>query len=167
MNFLQYLSYLHVKLTRVDLGNSDDHMVNNQGGGLSNGVMLGFDSKRVDLVLMMPVRRLTNLLRLPDQRSCAVLKQYLAFMPVQANISSATQIGVYETASLRGHNYASLFVYVEEKKTPYVNKGRDHQALQSKGLTVLPMRFHTGHHLPAYQLTRNSKDQSLLSYSLF
>ena len=131
MNFFQYQCYLHTKVPRVDLGNGKYRLVKTPWEGLSNGFTLLFEAMLMELVRLMPVRQVANLCRLTDHRLWALMKKYTTLARAQADYSSVTKIGVDETAARRGHDYVSLFVDVEEHKTLYVAKGRDHQVLQS------------------------------------
>ena len=130
MNFFQYQCYLHAKVPRVDLGNGKYRLVKTPWEGLSNGFTLLFEAMLMELVRLMPVRQVANLCSLSEHRLWALMKKYTTLARAQADFSTVTRIGVDETAARRGHDYVSLFVDVEEHRTLYVAKGRDHQVLQ-------------------------------------
>jgi transposase len=130
MNFFKHQCYLHAKVPRVDLGNGKYRLVKTPWEGLSNVFSLLLLAMLMELARLMPVRQMSNLCSLTEHRLWALMKRYTTLARAQVDFSALTRIGVDETIVRRGHDYVSLLVDVEEHRTLYVAKGRDHQVLQ-------------------------------------
>ena len=129
MNFFQYQCYLHAKVPWVDLGNGNYRLLKTPWEGLSNGFTLLFEAMLMELVRVMPVCQVANLCSLTEHRLWALLKKYTTLAHAQADFSPLSRIGVDESAARRGNDYMSLYVDLEEHRTPNVAKVRDHQVL--------------------------------------
>jgi len=85
----------------------------------------------LQLASKMPVHQIGKLISVTDNRIWRLLKSYVSLARDAQDMSGVTQLGVDETAVLRGHNYVTLFVDLEKRKTIFVTEG-----IRSKGLEL-------------------------------
>ena len=130
LNFFQYECYLHARIPRIDAGNGVIRQVKAPWEGLSNGFTLLFESFMLELVKLMPVHQVSGLLGVPDQKIWRTTKVYTDIARMKADYSMVKEVGVDETAARRGHDYVSLFVDLEERKTIFITEGRSNETVK-------------------------------------
>ena len=131
LNFFQSECYLHVFVPRVDIGNGQCRLVNTPWEGKVFEFALLMKALILQLAFKMPVHQIGKLISVTDNRIWRLLKSYVSLARDAQDMSGVTQLGVDETAVLRGHNYVTLFVDLEKRKTIFVTEG-----IRSKGLEL-------------------------------
>lgn len=136
LNFFQYECYLHAWVPRVDLGKKK-RQVKVPWEGQSSGFTLLFEALILELVKVMPVHQVSQLLGVYDKKLWDMMKSYVESCRAEEDFSEVKVVGVDETSVRRGHDYVSLFVDLEMKRTIFVSEGRDHKVVDafSKDLT--------------------------------
>lgn len=124
MNFFQYRCFLHARVPRVDLENGKIKQVKTPWEGAVSGFTLLFEAFIIQLVKVMPVHQVCEIVGSYDAKLWNILKSYTEQAREQSDYSQVTKVGVDETAARRGHDYVSLFVDLEEKKTIFVTQGK-------------------------------------------
>ena len=84
-----------------------------------------FDAFVIALAREMPVKTIADLLNIGDDRIWRVLEHYVPAARAQENFSDVTAVGIDETASLRGHNYITLFHDLNVGRLLFACEGRD------------------------------------------
>jgi len=102
----------------------------------------------------MPVHQICQLYETYDSKVWTMVKTYTHLARQADDYSDVRVIGVDETAARRGHDYLSLFVDIEEKRTIFVTEGKD-QKVVSKFVDDL-----IAHNGSAEQITQVSCDMS-------
>jgi transposase len=143
MNFFQYKCFLHARIPRVDLGDGKIRQVKVPWEGISSGFTLLFEALILQLVKVMPVHQVAQIVGSYDKKIWDMLSCYTKACRELSDFSNVSQIGIDETAARRGHDYVSLFVDINEKKTVYVCEGKGSATikefadeLESKGGSV-------------------------------
>ena len=77
----------------------------------------------------MPVHQVSQLLEVYDSRLWKMIKVYTDTARACEDFSSVKVVGVDEKAVRKGHDYVSLFVDLEEKRTIFVTEGRDNEVV--------------------------------------
>lgn len=154
LNFFQYQCYLHAWIPRVEVGNGKVRQVTAPWEGYTRGFTLLFEAFILELVKFMPVHQICQLYETYDSKVWTMVKTYTYLARQADDYSDVRVIGVDETAARRGHDYVSLFVDIEEKRTIFVTEGKD-QKVVSKFVDDL-----IAHNGSAEQITQVSCDMS-------
>ena len=125
LNFFQYQCLLHAWVPRVDLGNGKVRQVQTPWEGHAAGFTLLFEALILELVKVMPVHNICNLFGSNDNKVWKMIKAYTETTRACEDFSSVKVVGVDEKAVRKGHDYVSLFVDMEEKRTIFVTEGKD------------------------------------------
>lgn len=131
LNFFQYQCYLHAWIPRVDLGNGKVRQVQAPWEGHAAGFTLLFEALILELVKVMPVHQVCQLFDVYDNKLWKMIKTYTTKARAEEDYSGVKVIGVDETSARKGHDYVSLFVDLEEKRTIYVTEGKDQTVVQN------------------------------------
>jgi len=78
----------------------------------------------------MPVHQVCQLFDVYDNELWKMIKAYTTKARAEEDYSGVKVVGVDETSARKGHDYVSLFVDLEEKKTIYVTGGKDQTVVQ-------------------------------------
>lgn len=125
LNFFQYQCYLHAWIPRVDLGDGKVRQVSAPWEGHTAGFTLLFEALILELVKVMPVHQVSQIMKTYDKKLWDMIKAYTEKARAEEDFSAVRVVGVDETAARRGHDYVTLFVDLEEKRTIFVTDGRD------------------------------------------
>lgn len=129
LNFFQYECHLHARIPRLDLGDGRHRLATAPWEGLANGFTLLFEAFILELVRLMPVHQVAKLFGLNDQKLWSMVKKYAAMAREKADYSDVTTIGMDETSARRGHDYVTLFVDLDQRRTIYVTEGKDSETI--------------------------------------
>lgn len=130
LNFFQYRCLLHAWVPRVRIDKGDVRQVQTPWEGVSSGFTLLFEALILELVKQMPVHQVCKLIQSYDKKIWDMLQMYTWKCRDLEDFSQVTSVGVDETAARRGHDYVTLFVDLEQKKTIFVTQGRDNEVVQ-------------------------------------
>jgi transposase len=129
LNFFQFECHLHARFPRLDLGDGRYRQATAPWEGLANGFTLLFEAFMFELVRFMPVHQVAKLFGLTDQKLWTLVKRYTELARDNADYSAVKTIGMDETAASRGHDYVTLFVDLDQRRTLYVTGGKDSDTL--------------------------------------
>ena len=129
LNFFQYECYLNAWIPRVDIGNGKKRQVKAPWEGKAFGFTLLFEALILELVKVMPVHQVSQLLGVYDSKLWNMMDAYVSLSRDQEDFSDVKIVGVDETSVRKGHNYVSLLVDLEEKKTLFVTEGKGHEVV--------------------------------------
>ena len=124
LNFFQYKCYLHAYIPRVDIGDGKVRQVQAPWEGNAMGFTLLFEALVLQLVKLLPVHQVATLLGTYDLKLWNIMHTYTDKCRELEDFSTVERIGVDETAARRGHDYVSLFVDLDEKKTIFATEGK-------------------------------------------
>ena len=131
LNFFQYQCYLHAWIPRVELGNGKIRQVQAPWEGHAPGFTLLFEALILELVRVMPVHNVCQVLDVYDNKLWKMIKAYTNKARAEEDYSKVTVVGIDETSVRKNHDYVSLFVDIEEKRTIFVTEGKDHTVIQA------------------------------------
>ena len=141
MNFFQYRCYLHARIPRVDLGNGKVKQVKAPWEGIAAGFTLLFEALILQLAKVMPAHQIAQMVGTYDEKIWKILNLYAEACRELSDYSEVKQVGMDETAARRGHDYVTLFVDLQEKKTVFVTEGRSNETIRD---FVLDLQQHGG-----------------------
>lgn len=77
----------------------------------------------------MLVHQVAKMIGSYDAKIWDILKSYTEQCREQSDYSNVNKVGVDETAARRGHDYVSLFVDLDEKRTIFITEGKSSQTV--------------------------------------
>jgi transposase len=77
----------------------------------------------------MPVHNVSDLTGVSDHKIWRVLDTYIELAKKDENYSDISTVGMDETSMSKGHDYITLFVGLEERKTLHISAGKDHKTV--------------------------------------
>jgi transposase len=131
LNFFQYKCYLHAYIPRVDIGNGKVRQVQAPWEGHANGFTLLFEALALQLVKLLPVHQVSILLGTYDLKLWNIMHAYTDKCRELEDFSTVERVGVDETAARRGHDYVSLFVDLDQKKTIFATEGKGSETVEA------------------------------------
>ena len=125
LNFFEHECYLQARVPRVKLPDGSIRLIEPPWSGLQNGFTLLFEALILQLAKNMPVHQVAKLVRTSDHKVWSILDKYIEDARRNCDYKMVSQLGVDETSIAKGHDYVSLFVDLEKKKTMFVTEGKD------------------------------------------
>jgi len=129
MNFFQYRCFLQARIPRVQTADGKIKQVKAPWEGAVSGFTLLFEAFVIQLVKVMTVHQVCKIIGSYDKKLWNILKSYTDSCRKQSDYSEVKKVGVDETAARRGHDYVTLFVDLEEKKTIFVTEGKSNETV--------------------------------------
>jgi len=129
LNFFDHECYLHAKTPRIKTPEGKVRLVSPPWSGQKLGFTLLFEALIMFLCQSMPVNKIGELLNINDKRIWAVLEHYVQEARKAEDFSEVTAVGMDETSEKKGHNYISLFVDLNKKRTIFVADGKDNKTV--------------------------------------
>ena len=83
-----------------------------------------FESFAMTLCREMPVNRVSQIIKVDDNKLWRMMNYYTEAARRLEDYSDVSKIGVDETSKSKGHDYVSLFVDLDDKKTIFVAEGK-------------------------------------------
>ena len=124
LNFFEHECYLIARVPRLKNKNGMLQTYIPDWAGLSNGFTLLFEAIILQLAKSMPINKIGEMLNVSDKKIWNMLDRYVTSARKFENYSNVTTIGVDETSIAKGHQYISLFVDLNAKKTIFVAEGK-------------------------------------------
>ncbi len=125
LNFFQHECYLKARVPRIKTPDEKIWLVMPEWSGLQNGFTLLFEALVLQLAKNMSVSQVGKLINVSDYKIWTILEKYTEEARILEDYSDVTKLGVDETSRAKGHDYVSLFVDLEKRKTIFVAQGKD------------------------------------------
>ncbi len=125
MNFFEHQTYLHARVPRVKISDSKIRKIKVPWEGVNNGFTLLFEAFILQLASHMPVNVISKLVKESNYKLWDILDKYVDTALSNNDYSDVTAVGVDETSARKGHNYISLFVDLNKRKTIFIADGKD------------------------------------------
>lgn len=130
LNFFQHECYLIARVPRIKNHAGKIQTYAPDWSGLSNGFTLLFEAVILQLAKDMPVSRIANLLNVSDKLIWSILDSYVSQAREFETYDDVSKIGVDETSLAKGHNYISMFVDLEKRRTIFVAEGKSNETVK-------------------------------------
>ena len=129
LSFFQYACYLVVRVPRIDC--PDDGILQIDVPWARDGAdfTLLFESFAMILVREMPVNKVSQIIKVDDNKLWRMMHHYTEAAREKEDYSGVKQLGVDETSKAKGHDYVSLFVDLEKKRTIFVAEGKGSETM--------------------------------------
>lgn len=93
--------------------------------GKSRGFTLLFEALLIQLCCEMPVNAVSRLTGADDNKIWRMLDVYVEAARENESFSSLSRVGLDETSKRKHHDYVTLFVDLDARKTVFVTEGKD------------------------------------------
>ena len=140
MNFFEYHCYIHCRVPRVKTNSGKVKQVKTPWEGVSSGFTLLFEALLLQFAKVMPINKICSMMGGYDAKVWDMLYHYTEKCRESEDYSNVISIGMDET-SIKGHNYITTFVDMDEKKTLYVTEGKDNTTVER---FVKDLELHNG-----------------------
>lgn len=154
LNFFQHECFLHCRTPRVELPTGEVRLSDPPWAGKSSGFTLLFEALLMQLLSSMPVLEVSRIVGESDDKLWRMLERYVELARLQEDFSQVKAVGLDETSRRRGHDYITLFVDLEARRTLFIAEGKDAATVPS---FLLDFAAHGG---DAQRIERLSMDMS-------
>lgn len=131
LNFFEHECYLYCRTPRIKLPDGSVRLVSPPWSGVNSGFTLLFEALILELCRHMPVATVGKLIGENDDKLWRILRKYIQEVKWQEDYSEVSKVGVDETSRAKGHDYISLFVDLEKKRTLFIADGKDSQTVDA------------------------------------
>lgn len=115
ISFLQYHTYLHASLPRVECSERGVQTVTIPWARPKATFTLLFEETALALIKEMPILSVAKYLDVTDHRLHRMFGYYMSKARKGLSLSTVRRVGIDETASSRGHHYVTIFVDLDTK----------------------------------------------------
>ncbi len=130
LNFFQYACYLTARVPRVECVEHGILQAEVPWSRSGADFTLLFESLAMTMVREMPVNAVSRIIGEDDNKLWRMLRHYVAEVRSREDYSSVSVIGIDETSAKKGHDYVTLVVDLEEKRTIFVAEGKDASTIE-------------------------------------
>ena len=124
LNFFEHDCYLHARAPRVKY-DKGIKQVKMPWEGFANGFTLLLEALIIQMCMGMPVFKVSAIIGETDDKIWRVLKKYVLKALENEDYSDVRMIGIDETSQAKRHDYITLFVDLEKRKTLFIADGKD------------------------------------------
>jgi len=129
LNFFEHECYLQARVPRIKRDDGKVRLISTPWSGVVSGFTLLFEALLMQLCKAMPVDNVSQLTGVSNHKIWKVLDTYIAQAKEDEDFSQVTKLGIDETSVAKGHDYISLFVDIEAKKTLHISDGKDNKTV--------------------------------------
>lgn len=129
LNFFEYECHLHARVPRIKRDDGKVRLIPTPWEGKISGFTLLFEALLIQLCKAMPVHNVSDLTGVSDHKIWRVLDTYIDLAKADEDYSDISAVGMDETSIAKGHDYITLFVDLEERKTLHISAGKDHKTV--------------------------------------
>jgi transposase len=130
LNFFEHECHIHARIPRVKLPNGKVKLISTPWEGLSNGFTLLFEALLLQLCQAMPINQVANITDVSDDKLWTMLERYVDRTREHENFENIDTIGLDETSKAKGHEYITLFVNLEKRRTIFITDGKDNTTVK-------------------------------------
>ncbi len=130
LNFFEHECHFHCRTPRIKTESGKIKLVSPPWAGKHPGFTLLFEAFIVELCTLMPVKCVSRTINVNDDRIWRILEKYINGARSKEDFSEIRSIGMDETSRAKHHQYVTLFVDLEEKRTVFVAKGKGHETVE-------------------------------------
>lgn len=130
LNFFQHECYLHVRVPRVRTDDGRTITVLPPWSGRMLGFTLLFEALLLELCLHMPVSQVARMTNVSDTKLWRMLDLYVDAARFGEDCRALSTVGMDETSVAKGHDYITLFVDMEQRKTLHIAEGKGSETVK-------------------------------------
>lgn len=130
LNFFQHECFLHCRTPRVKNDADKAKLISPPWEGKSTGFTLLFEAFLLKMCQYMPVSNVSEITSVSDDKLWRMLDHYVDLARKEEDYSQVTAVGFDETSRRKGHDYISLFVDLDKRKTMFITEGKDAKTVE-------------------------------------
>jgi len=130
LSFFQHECYLHARVPRIKRDDGRVRLIPPPWSGVVSGFTLLFEALLIQLCKVMPIHNISQLTGVSDYKIWRVLDVYIQAAKFNEDFSEVTILGMDETSVAKGHDYITLFVDIEKRKTLHISDGKDSKTVE-------------------------------------
>ena len=130
LNFFEHETYLHARVPRIKITDKKIRKIKVPWEGVNTGFTLLLEAFILQFAKHLPVNVLSKMVKVSNYKIWSILEKYVDETLKTNDYSEVTAVGVDETSSKKGHNYISLFVDLNKKKTIFIAEGKDSDTIK-------------------------------------
>ncbi|WP_422136767.1 ISL3 family transposase [Endozoicomonas sp. ALD040] len=131
LNFFQHECYLHARVPRIKRDDGRVRLIPPPWSGKLSGFTLLFEAFLIQMCRSMPIHHVSKITGVSDYRLWILLELYVNASRFDEDYSRLHTLGMDETSATKGHDYITLFVDLEEKKTLFVADGKSSDTVKA------------------------------------
>ncbi len=131
LNFFQHECYLHARVPRIKRDDGRVRLIPPPWSGKLSGFTLLFEAFLIQMCRSMPIHHVSKITGVSDYRLWRLLELYVNASRFDEDYSRLHTLGMDETSATKGHDYITLFVDLEEKKTLFVADGKSSDTVKA------------------------------------
>lgn len=125
LNFFEHECYLTARVPRIKTESNKVRLIKTPWEGECPGFTLLFEVMLLQLCREMPVNAVALFSKVDDNKLWRLLNLYVVKARELEDFSNVSKVGVDETSKKKNHDYISLFVDLEKRKTLFITEGKD------------------------------------------
>lgn len=125
LNFFEHECFLNCRVPRIMTDSGKVRLVSPPWAGVNSGFTLLFEALVLQLCTQMPVNSAATIVGETDDKLWRLLKKYIDEARKTEDFSEVTAVGMDETSKAGHHDYISLFVDLNKKRTIFITEGKD------------------------------------------
>jgi len=129
LNFFEHECYLHCRVPRIRPTENKIELISPPWEGRCPGLTLLFEALALELATHMPVLAVSEVIGETDDKIWRMLNKYADVARTHEDFSKVVNTGMDETSRAKGHDYISLFVDLDKRRTIFVTEGKDHSTV--------------------------------------
>lgn len=130
LNFFQHECYLHVRVPRVRTDDGRTITVLPPWAGRMLGFTLLFEALLLQLCRHIPIKQVAKMTNVSDNKLWRMLDIYVDAARFDEDCSEIRIVGMDETSVAKGHDYITLFVDMDQRKTLHIAEGKDSETVK-------------------------------------
>ena len=130
LNFFEHECYLNARVPRIKLPNGKTKLIQTPWEGLNNGFTLLFEAFLLQLCQAMPVNKVASITKTSDDKLWDMCERYIDKTREYEDFNDIESIGLDETSRAKGHEYITLFVDLQKRRTIFITEGKDNTTVK-------------------------------------
>jgi len=131
LDFFQHTCYLHARVPRIKTPEGNVHLVQVPWARPNSGFTLLFEAFALALIENeMPVNKAALILDVYANRLWTIFNYWISRAFLKDDPSTIQHMGIDETSSRKGHNYVTIAVDLEDKRTIFATTGKDEASIK-------------------------------------
>jgi len=133
LNFFQHHCLITAKVPRTDCPEHGIRRMTVPWARDGSGFTLLFEQAALMLAREMPVLAAARIIEVTDKRLWRIVEHYVSKALSRLDLSRLTTLALDETASKKGHNYVTVFIDLDRKRTPvlFATPGKGKQTVKA------------------------------------
>jgi len=131
LDFFQHTCYLHARVPRIKTTEGKVRLVQVPWARPGSGFTLLFEAFTMLLIENeMPVNKAAGMLRVYSNRIWTIFNHWISRAFSKDDPRSIRQMGIDETSTRKGHNYVTVTVDLNKKRTVFATQGKDESSIR-------------------------------------